>query len=67
MDIGKALAIVGLTALGCVLGALGARITVNVIDGKPLLAAPNPTVIGVEWPTNKEQPKLTGPKDDKKK
>ena len=41
MNIGKALGIIGLTIVGSILAAVGVRVTLNAIDGKPLLEAPN--------------------------
>jgi len=51
MNIGKALGIIGLTIVGSILAAVGVRVTLNAIDGKPLLEAPNRSIeIGLALP-----------------
>ena len=57
MNIGKALGLIGITIVAGIATALGVRITLNVIDGKPLLSAPNTSIeIGLALPEPEKQP-----------
>ena len=57
MNIGKALGLIGITIVAGIAAALGVRITLNAIDGKPLLEAPNTSIeIGLALPEPAKQP-----------
>ena len=59
MNIWKALGIAGAIIVGCIAGAVGARVVVNAIDGEPLMQTSKyPAVIEFQIPgSKKEEPK----------
>ena len=54
MNIGKALGIIGLTIVGSILAAVGVRVTLNAIDGKPLLEPAKTETIKNNKPAQKK-------------